>query len=52
MAAAKFLDYISRMPGMSGQAADAVKAYAQASLHHARDLLVLLKDECPETWMS
>ena len=32
MAAAKFLDTIARMPGMKGQAADAVKAYTQASL--------------------
>ena len=29
VAAAKFLDTIARMPGMGGQAADAVKAYTQ-----------------------
>ena len=31
MAAAKFLDTIARMPGMSGQAADAVKAYTSTA---------------------
>ena len=29
VAAAKFRDTIARMPGMTGQAADAVKAYSQ-----------------------
>ena len=52
MAAAKFLDTIARMPGMSGQAADAVKAYTQVSLKDAPILLGLLESECPETWIS
>ena len=43
MSAAKFLDAIARMPRMSGQAADAVKAYTQVSLHHAHHLLGLPK---------
>ena len=52
MAAAKFLDTIARMPGMKGQAADAVKAYTQVPLNQAPKLLGLPRDECPETWIS
>ena len=52
MAAAKFLDAIARMPGMGGQAADAVKAYTQVSLKKAPELLGLPPEECPETWIS
>ena len=52
MAAAKFLDSLARMPGMKGQAADAVKAYTQVSLLKAHELLGLSKAECPETWIS
>ena len=51
MSAAKFLDAIARMPGMSGQAADAVKAYTQVSLQQAHHLLGLPKERCPETWI-
>ena len=52
MAAAKFLDTIARMPGMSGQAADAVKAYTQVPLKKAHKLLGLPPEQCPETWIS
>ena len=45
-------DTIARMPGMSGQAADAVKAYTQVPLDKAPALLGLPKDECPDTWIS
>ena len=52
MAAAKFLDTIARMPGMAGQAADAVKAYTQVPLEKAHTLLGLPQEQCPETWIS
>ena len=52
MAAAKFLDTIARMPGMAGQAADAVKAYTQVPLENAHTLLGLPQERCPETWIS
>ena len=52
MAAAKFLDTIARMQGMSGQAADGIKAYTQVQLSLASELLGLPKNECPETWIS
>ena len=52
MAAAKFLDTIARMPGMKGQAADAVKAYTQVPLINAPTLLGLSENECPDTWIS
>ena len=52
MSAAKFLDAIARMPGMSGQAADAVKAYTQVSLQEAHVLLGLPKEKNPDTWIS
>ena len=52
MAAAKFLDTIARMPGMKGQAADAVKAYTQVPSINAPALLELPENECLETWIS
>ena len=52
MAAAKFLDTVARMPGMGGQAADAVKAYTQVPLKQAHQLLGLPPEQCPETWIS
>ena len=52
MSAAKFLDAIARMPGMTGQAADAVKAYTQVSLREAHKLLGLPKEKSPDTWIS
>ena len=35
MTAAKFMDIISRLPGCSGQAADAVSAYTQVKMEDA-----------------
>ena len=35
MAAAKFLDTIARMPGMKGEASDAVSAYTQVFMAEA-----------------
>ena len=52
MSAAKFLDAIARMPGMHGQATDAVKAYTQVSLKEAHVLLGLPKAKSPDTWIS
>ena len=40
------------MPGMGGQAADAVKAYTQVPLKKAHELLGLPPEQCPETWIS
>ena len=37
---------------MSGQAADAVKAYTQVPLQEAHRLLGLPKEQRPETWIS
>ena len=52
MAAAKFLDTIARMPGMKGEASDAVSAYTQVFMAEASRLLKLPGTECPETWIS
>ena len=42
MAAAKFLDAISRFPGCDGEESDATGAYTQSDLGGQRD---------PETWI-
>ena len=42
LCAAKIVDAIGRMPGMSGGNADATGAYTQT----------VLGDDCPETWIS
>ena len=52
MAAAKFLDAIARMPGMKGEASDAVSAYTQVFMAESTRLLKLPADQCPETWIS
>ena len=52
MAAAKFLDAIARMPGMKGEASDAVSAYTQVFMAEAPRLLKLPGTECPDTWIS
>ena len=39
MTAAKVMDIISRLPGCSGQAADAVSAYTQVKMEDAPTLL-------------
>ena len=49
MTAAKFMDIKSRLPGCSGQAADAVSAYTQVKIEDAPKLLKIPKSECPDT---
>ena len=49
--AAKVMDNISRLPGCSGQAADAVSAYTLVKMSDASTLLKIPKSECPDTWI-
>ena len=51
MTAAKVMDIISRLPGCSGQAADAVSAYTQVKMEDAPKLLKIPKSECPDIWI-
>ena len=51
MTAAKLMDIISRLPGCSGQAADAVSAKTQVKMEDAHKLLKILKSECPDIWI-
>ena len=51
MTAAKGMDIISRLPGCSGQAADAVSAYTQVKMEAAPKLLKIPKSECPDIWI-
>ena len=51
MTAAKVMDIISRLPGCSGQAADAVSAYSQEKMEDAPKLLKIQKSECPDIWI-
>ena len=48
MTAAEVMDIISRLPGCSGQAADAISAYTQVKMEDAPKLLKIPKSECPE----
>ena len=48
MMAAKVLDVISRMPGLSGQASDAVSAYTQIQMQDAPELLHFSEEDCPK----
>ena len=48
MTAAKVMDFVSRLPGCSGQAADAVSAHTQVKMEDAPTLLKILKSECPD----
>ena len=48
MTAAKVTDVISRLPGCSGQAADAVSATTQVKMEDAPKLLKIPKSECPD----
>jgi len=52
IAASKFLDALSRMPGMSGEEADGVKAYTQCLFKDAAKLLGLKEDQFPKTYIS
>ena len=49
--AAKVMDMISRQPGCSGQAADAVSACTQVKMKDAPKLLKIFKSECPDIWI-
>ena len=51
MTAAKVMDIISRLPGCSGQAADAVSAYTQVKMEDVPTLLKIPKSECPDIWI-
>ena len=51
MAAAKVMDIISRLPGCSGQAADAVSAKTQVRMEDTPTLLKIPKSECPDVWI-
>ena len=49
--AAHVLDVISRLPGCSGQASDAVSAYTQVKMKDAPKLLHLSGEDCPKVWI-
>ena len=52
MAAARFLNTISKVRGMAGETSDAISAaYTQAKMTEAPRLLRLPKEECPEIWI-
>ena len=51
MTAAKVMDIITRLPGCSGQAADAVSAKTQVKMDDAPKLLKISKSECPDIWI-
>ena len=45
------MDILSRLPGCSGQAADAVSACTQVKMEDAPELLKIPKSECPDIWI-
>ena len=51
LTAAKIMDIISRLPGCSGQAEDAVSSKTQVKMGDAPTLLKIPKSECPEIWI-
>ena len=52
MTAAKVMDKISRLPGCSGQAADAVSVCTQVKMEVASTIFFLKKNlECPDIWI-
>ena len=51
MTASKVMDIISRLPGCSGQAADAVSANTQVKMEDAPTLLKSQKADCPDIWI-
>ena len=51
MTAAKVMDIISRLPGCSGQAADAVSACTQVKMEGAPSLLKVPVSEFPDIWL-
>ena len=50
MTAANVMDLKSKLPGCSGQAADAVSACTQVKMEDASTLLKIPKSECPDIW--
>ena len=50
MTAARVMGIISRVPGCSGQAADAVSTFSQVKMEDAPSLLKIPKSECPDIW--
>ena len=52
MTAAKVMDIISRLPGCSSQAADAVSAFPQVKMEDAPTSLKIPKSEGPDTWIG
>ena len=51
MTAAKVIDIRSRLPGCSGQAADAVSAKTQVKMEDDPKLLKIPLSECPDLWI-
>ena len=51
MTAAKVKDVIARLPGCTGQAADAVSAYTQVKMEDVPMLLKISKSEFPDFWI-
>ena len=51
MTAPKIMDMKSRLPGCSGQAADAVSAKTKVKMEDAPTLLKIPKSECPDIWI-
>ena len=50
MTAAKVMDIISRLPGCSRQAADAVSAHTHVKKENASTSFKISKSECPDIW--
>ena len=51
MTAAKVMDVFPRLPGCSGQGADAVSAYTQVKMEDAPTLKKNPQSECPDIWI-
>ena len=51
MTAAKVMNINPRLPGSTGQAADAVSAYTQVMMEDASKLLKIPRSECPDMWI-
>ena len=51
MAAAKFLDTISKLPGLVGETSDANSPHSQVKMTEALRLLRLPLEVCPEIWI-
>ena len=51
LTAAKVMCNISRLPGCSGQAADAVSAHTQVKMEDASKILKIPKSECSDIWI-